>query len=144
MIERKGVYQYSINMKYKQGAGTEDGRYAYVCVCGSVLRFPSVTKETGQPLLPPPLWWNEHRRGNKRWKYTPLLLLSFYSSLHSTARPRSDVALSLPRLRCINLFDQPSRFKFLSFALTRAWRLKILDKWELISIVDDIWNICVM
>lgn len=35
MIERKGVYQYSINMKYKQGARTEN-----VCVCVCVyVRF---------------------------------------------------------------------------------------------------------
>lgn len=38
MIERKGVYQYSINMKYKQGAGTEDGRYEARARC-VVARF---------------------------------------------------------------------------------------------------------
>lgn len=41
---RKGVYRYSINMKYKQAKGKEG---VYEACGGSVLRFPSVTKETG-------------------------------------------------------------------------------------------------
>lgn len=50
--EERGV---SILYQYEIQTGSTDGECmcVYVCMCGSVLRFPSVTKETGQPLLPP-------------------------------------------------------------------------------------------